>query len=150
MFSFQGVSPEPEYRSLKRKPRQAAEDEGAILSERSAEEVAPVRRNFNSGKGNCREAEYQGRPERMETGVRDGGKTGTGVPDCEGKPGRRERKKQRLSSRGSKPDVDERKRAARARVERNRRRRRGGEAITCGTAVGAKQGRMKGNKQRAE
>ena len=86
----------------------------------------------------------------METGVKAGGKIGTGVPDCEGRPGRRERKKQRLSSRGSKPDVDERKRAARAHAERNRRRRRGGEAITCGTAVGAKQGRMKGNEQRAE
>ena len=59
MFSFQGVSPKLEYRSLKRKPRQAAEDEGVIPSERSAEEVAPVRRNFNSGKRNCREAEYR-------------------------------------------------------------------------------------------
>ena len=60
MFSFQGVSPELKYLNLKRKPRGAAEDEGAILSGRSAEEVAPVRRNFNSGKGNCRKAEYQG------------------------------------------------------------------------------------------
>ena len=59
MFSFQGVSPKLEYRSLKRKPRRAAEDEGVILSERSAGEVAPVRRNFNSGKRNCREAEYR-------------------------------------------------------------------------------------------
>ena len=59
MFSFQGVSPEPEYQNLKRKPRGTAEDEGAIRSERSAEEVAPVRRNFNSGKMNCREAEYR-------------------------------------------------------------------------------------------
>ena len=59
MFSFQGVSPKLEYRSLKRKPRGTAEDEGAIRSERSAEEVAPVRRNFNSGKRKRREAEYR-------------------------------------------------------------------------------------------
>ena len=59
MFSFQGVSPGHEYQNLKRKPRGTAEDEGVIWSGRSVEEVAPVRRNFNSGKMNCREAEYR-------------------------------------------------------------------------------------------
>ena len=84
MFSFQGVSPEPEYRNLKRKPRGAAEDEGAILSGRSAEEVAPVRRNLNSGERNCREAEYQDRERSMETGGKASGKMGTGVPTVMG------------------------------------------------------------------
>ena len=84
MFSFQGVSPEPEYLNLKRKPRGAAEDEGVILSGRSAEEVAPVRRNLNSGERNCREAEYQDRERSMETGGRNGGKMGTGVPTVTG------------------------------------------------------------------
>ena len=72
MFSFQGVSPELSNRNLKRKPRGAAEDEGAILSGRSAEEVAPVRRNLNSGERNCREAEYQSQTGSMETGGREG------------------------------------------------------------------------------
>ena len=87
MFSFQGVSPKLEYRSLKRKPRQAAEDEGVIPSERSAEEVAPVRRNFNSGKRKRREAEYQDRERRMETGGNNGGKIGSGVPTVRGNRG---------------------------------------------------------------
>ena len=97
MFSFQGVSPKLEYRSLKRKPRQAAEDEGVIPSERSAEEVAPVRRNFNSGKKKCRGAEYQGW--KLTHGNRRKGqrKDRHRSTNCEGKPGRRERKKQRLS-----------------------------------------------------
>ena len=59
MFSFQGVSPELKYLNLKRKPRGTAEDKGAIRCVRSAEEVAPVRQNFNSGERNCREAEYR-------------------------------------------------------------------------------------------
>ena len=59
MFSFQGVSPELSNLNLKRKPGGTAEDEGAIRSERLAEEVAPVRQNFNSGERNCREAEYR-------------------------------------------------------------------------------------------
>ena len=84
MFSFQGVSPELSNRNLKRKPRGAAEDEGAILSGRSAEGVAPVRRNFNSGKRNCREAEYQDQERRMATGEWNGGKMGTGVPTVRG------------------------------------------------------------------
>ena len=87
MFSFQGVSPEPEYRSLKRKPRQAAEDEGAILSERSAEEVAPVRRNFNSGKESCRKAEYQGWTLAHGNRREDQRKDGHRSTNCEGKPG---------------------------------------------------------------
>ena len=87
MFSFQGVSPEPEYQNLKRKPRGTAEDEEAIRSERSAEEVAPVRRNFNSGKRKRREAEYQDRERRMETGGNNGGKIGSGVPTVRGNRG---------------------------------------------------------------
>ena len=150
MFSFQGVSPKLEYRSLKRKPRQAAEDEGVIPSERSAEEVAPVRRNFNSGKRNCREAEY--RNPKLTHGNRreERRKIGTGGTHREGKPGRREKKERKLSSRGSKPDVDERKRAAREHAKGKRRKRRGLDASTCGTAVGARQGRAKGNEQQAE
>ena len=87
MFSFQGVSPELSNRNLKRKPRGAAEDEGVILSERSAEEVAPVRRNLNSGERNCREAEYQDRERSMETGGNSGGKIGSGVPTVRGNRG---------------------------------------------------------------
>ena len=87
MFSFQGVSPEPEYRNLKRKPRGAAEDPTERKDERSAEEVAPVRRNFNSGKRKRREAEYQDRERRMETGGNNGGKIGSGVPTVRGNRG---------------------------------------------------------------
>ena len=87
MFSFQGVSPELSNRNLKRKPRGAAEDEGAIRSERSAEEVALVRRNLNSGERNCREAEYQDRERSMETGGKSGGKIGSGVPTVRGNRG---------------------------------------------------------------
>ena len=87
MFSFQGVSPELEYLNLKRKPRGTAEDEGAILSERSAEEVAPVRRNFNSGTKKCRGAEYQGW--KLTHGNRRKGqrKDWHRSTYCEGKPG---------------------------------------------------------------
>ena len=84
MFSFQGVSPELSNLNLKRKPGGTAEDEGAIRSERSAEEVAPVRRNFNSGKRKRREAEYLDRERRMETGGNNGGKIGSGVPTVRG------------------------------------------------------------------
>ena len=87
MFSFQGVSPELKYLNLKRKPRGAAEDPTERKDERSAEEVAPVRQNLNSGKENCREAEYQDRGRRMETGGGSGGKIGSGVPTVKGNRG---------------------------------------------------------------
>ena len=97
MFSFQGVSPELEYQNLKRKPRGTAEDDGEIRSERLAEEVAPVRRNFNSGKRNCREAEYLDQKlthgNRREEWWKDWHRS----TNREGKPGRRERKKRKLS-----------------------------------------------------
>ena len=56
-----------------------------------------------------------------------------------------ERKNRRLSSETLKAEADERKRKSSADP--------GGEirkGSTCGTAVGAKQGRTKGNKQKAE
>ena len=87
MFSFQGVSPELEYLTLKRKPREAAEDKGEIRCERSAEGAAPVRRAFNSGKENCRKAEYQGWQLTDGNSRRDQRKDGHRSTNCEGKPG---------------------------------------------------------------
>ena len=86
MFSFQGVSPEPQYLNLKRKPRGAAEDPTERKDERSAEEVAPVRRNLNSGKENCREAEYQDRGKPHGNRRKKRWKDWQRSTHCEGKP----------------------------------------------------------------
>ena len=86
MFSFQGVSPELKYQNLKRKPRGTAEDKGEIQCERSAEEVAPVRRNLNSGKRNCREAEYQDRGKLHGNRRKKRWKDRQRSTNCEGKP----------------------------------------------------------------
>ena len=60
------------------------------------------------------------------------------------KPGRAERKNRRLSSQN-------RKRSGRKKAEKKGKgRKRKQKASTCGTAVGAKQGRTKGNIQKAK
>ena len=87
MFSFQGVSPKLEYPNLKRKPRGAAEDPDERKDGRSAEGVAPVRRNFNSGKEKCREAEYQCRQLTHGNRRKELRKDGHRSTDCDGKPG---------------------------------------------------------------
>ena len=87
MFSFQGVSPKLSNRNLKRKPRGAAEDPTEREDERSAEEVAPVRRNLNSGERNCREAEYQDRKLTHGNRRKERWKDRHRSTDCDGKPG---------------------------------------------------------------
>ena len=62
----------------------------------------------------------------------------------QGKTGRREKKDGRLSSQ-NRAEADERKQKAR---EKDRKRKH--KVSTGGTAVGAKPGRTKGNKQKAE
>ena len=63
---------------------------------------------------------------------------------CQGKTGRREKKSRRLSSQN-------RKRSGRKKAEgEGKARKRKHKGSTGGTAVGAKPGRMKGNKQKAE
>ena len=63
---------------------------------------------------------------------------------CEAEPGSAERKNSGLSSQN-------RNRSGRKKAEgKGKGRKRKQKASTCGTAVGAKQGRMKGNEQRAE
>ena len=103
-------------------------------------------------KGNRQEAKYQ-KPERKhgKPGGGEGGRRGsreaepgTGETAGEARPGRRERKNSGLSSQN-------RNRGGRKKPEgKGKGRRRKRKASTCGTAVGAKQGRTKGNKQEAE
>ena len=67
----------------------------------------------------------------------------TGKNHCEGKPGRREKKAQRLSSQ-NRAEADERKQS------KGKDRKRKQKVSTSGTAVGAKLGRTKGNEQKAK
>ena len=95
------------------------------------------------------EAEYRNRKEGMETG-RTEEERSTGGTAARGEREAGKRKSRRLSSQ-KQAEADERKRKA-GRKARKRSGRKKAEKMgsTGGTAVGAKPGRMKGNKQKAE
>ena len=103
-------------------------------------------------KGNKQKAKYteperrHGKPGRKE-GEEDGERkqtVSTGKASCEAKTGRKWKRKNRRLSSQNRAEADERKRS------KGKARRRKQKGSTGGTAVGAKPGGMKGNKQRAE
>jgi len=115
------------------------------MEARNTEEVAAVRRELLK-KGSAAKAEYQNLKSCMETGSRKVDK-GTQEPHCEGECGRREKKSRRLSSQNLN-GTGRKKGTARGSIAW--KGKTGSEMSACGTAVGAKQERTKGNKQGAE
>ena len=95
------------------------------------------------------EAEYRNRTEGMETGRKEEERS-TGGTAARGEREEGKRKSRRLSSQ-KQAEADERKRkASRKARKRSGREKAEKKGSTGGTAVGAKPGRMKGNKQKAE
>ena len=113
--------------------------------------------NQGRAKGNKQEAEYENRKEGMRDQAGEKGKTeeakaetGTGKAAVRRNREEKERKTEKLSSQNRKRSG--RKKAEEKGKARKRRGRKEPEkkGSTCGTAVGAKQGRTKGNEQEAE
>ena len=120
----------PSIRHLKRKPREIdRKGRGAV--------VASVKRNGGRRK-EMQEAEYRNRKKGMETGWTEEERSTGGTAD-RGEREEGKRKNGRLSSQ----NLNERGRKKAIAREKDRKRKH--KVSTCGTAVGAKQGRTKGN-----
>ena len=148
MFSFQGTSPArvPE-------PKGKAKGVAALRKEEVRKCTSTCEASAWNGKRNCRKLSTKAGTEawKQAEGNADQwkpkGRSSTGKNRCEGKPGRREKKKQRLSSQNLNGNRTK-ERGTQGKHLREVERRK--KVSTCGTAVGAKQGRAKGNKQKAE
>ena len=90
-------------------------------------------------------AEYRNRKDGMETGWTEEERS-TGGTAARGEREEGKRKRRRLSSQ-KQAEADERKRKQGKTPKESRKTEK---VSTCGTAVGAKQGRTKGNEQKAE
>ena len=130
-------------------PKAKAKGNGRAGNRRPEAEVAPVRRNSEAEKGIAGKLSTKAEPDAWKQAVRKADKSTGKTQQSRENREEGKRRDERLSSQNLNR-TGRKKGTARGYIRRKRLRGIGSNVSTCGTAVGAKQGRTKGNKQKAE